>query len=82
MANVDSLLSARGGLNVTQVLRRIPPHVLNPALHRDEIDLSMAENRVIRQEILQLAKSAIETNLHYEVDNHRAVYLNGRRDSG
>ncbi|KAB8261315.1 pyridoxal phosphate-dependent transferase [Aspergillus pseudonomiae] len=66
MANVDSLLSARGGLNVTQVLRRIPPHVLNPALHRDEIDLSMAENRVIRQEILQLAKSAIETNLHYE----------------
>ncbi|PIG79338.1 aminotransferase GliI-like protein [Aspergillus arachidicola] len=66
MTNVDGLLSTRGGLNVTQVLGRIPPHVLNPALHRDEIDLSMAENRVIRHEIIQLAKVAIETSLHYE----------------
>ncbi|QRD85572.1 1-aminocyclopropane-1-carboxylate synthase [Aspergillus flavus] len=45
MTNVDGLLSTRGGLNVTQVLGRIPSHVLNPALHRDEIDLSMAENQ-------------------------------------
>ncbi|KAK6828793.1 hypothetical protein RU639_003479 [Aspergillus parasiticus] len=66
MTNVDGLLSTRGGLNVTQVLGRIPPHVLNPAFHRDEIDLSMAENRVIRHEIIQLAKVAIETSLHYE----------------
>ncbi|KAB8268857.1 pyridoxal phosphate-dependent transferase [Aspergillus minisclerotigenes] len=66
MTNVDGLLSTRGGLNVTQVLCRIPPHVLNPALHRDEIDLSMAENQVIRHEIIQLAKVAIETSLHYE----------------
>ncbi|KAE8164392.1 pyridoxal phosphate-dependent transferase [Aspergillus tamarii] len=66
MTNVDGLLSTRGGLNVTQVLGRIPPHVLNPALRRDEIDLSMAENRVIRHEIIQLAKAAIETSLHYE----------------
>ncbi|KAE8320030.1 pyridoxal phosphate-dependent transferase [Aspergillus transmontanensis] len=66
MTNVDGLLSTRGGLNVTQVLGRIPPHVLNPALHRDEIDFSMAENRVIRHEIIQLAKVAIETSLHYE----------------
>ncbi|EIT75178.1 1-aminocyclopropane-1-carboxylate [Aspergillus oryzae 100-8] len=58
MTNVDGLLSTRGGLNVTQVLGRIPSHVLNPALHRDEIDLSMAEN--------QLAKVAIETILYYE----------------
>ncbi|KAF7617894.1 hypothetical protein AFLA_006804 [Aspergillus flavus NRRL3357] len=66
MTNVDGLLSTRGGLNVTQVLGRIPSHVLNPALHRDEIDLSMAENQVIRHEIIQLAKVAIETSLYYE----------------
>ncbi|RAQ56901.1 aminotransferase GliI-like protein [Aspergillus flavus] len=66
MTNVDGLLSTRGGLNVTQVLGRIPSHVLNPALHHDEIDLSMAENQVIRHEIIQLAKVAIETSLYYE----------------
>ncbi|PYH40407.1 pyridoxal phosphate-dependent aminotransferase [Aspergillus saccharolyticus JOP 1030-1] len=57
------LLSTRGGLNLTQVLARIPPQLLNPIERRDEIDLSMAENRVIRAEVLQLARSAIETSL-------------------
>lgn len=81
MTNVDGLLSTRGGLNVTQVLGRIPSHVLNPALHRDEIDLSMAENQVIRHEIIQLAKVAIETSLYYEVANHPAAYPTGRLDA-
>lgn len=81
MTNVDGLLSTRGGLNVTQVLGRIPPHVLNPALRRDEIDLSMAENRVIRHEIIQLAKAAIETSLHDEVDSRLAVYPNDQQEA-
>ncbi|KAJ5903521.1 pyridoxal phosphate-dependent transferase [Penicillium tannophilum] len=59
----QTLLSARGNLNLTQVLGRIPPQLLNPTERHNEIDLSMAENRLIREEILQLARSAIENSL-------------------
>jgi hypothetical protein len=63
----QTLLSARGSLNLTQVLGRIPPQLLNPTERSDEIDLSMAENRLIREEILQLARSAIENSLRSKV---------------
>ncbi|KAJ6109970.1 PLP-dependent transferase [Penicillium sp. IBT 16267x] len=33
---------------------------------RDEVDLSMAENRLIQEEILQLASSAIENSLRFK----------------
>lgn len=77
----QTLLSARGNLNLTQVLGRIPPQLLNPTERHNEIDLSMAENRLIREEILQLARSAIENSLCSKV-SHTPAHMYPTADLG
>ena len=62
-------LSSRGHLNLTQVVAKIPKSIREPALdpNADIIDLSMAENHLIRGEVLQILKSSIARDLRAEV---------------
>jgi len=62
-------LSHRGRFNVVNTMSQLPKAMLEdkggntvPEEEFDAIDLSMAENWVIRQEVLQICKPAIETS--------------------
>jgi hypothetical protein len=59
--------SVRGRGNIINVLAKIPKSVLEPAFDRDDIDLSMAENPLIRAEILKILKTSIETQVQAQV---------------
>lgn len=60
-------LSSRGHLNLTQVIAKIPKSILEPTPNPNAIDLSMAENHLIREEILQIVKSSMAGDLHSKV---------------
>lgn len=60
-------LSSRGHLNLTQVIAKMPKSILEPTSNPNVIDLSMAENHLIREEILQIAKSSVAGNLQSKV---------------
>lgn len=64
---IMSGLSSRGHLNLTQVIAKIPKSILEPSPNPNAIDLSMAENHLIREEILQIVKSSIAGDLRSEV---------------
>ena len=64
---IMSGLSSRGHLNLTQVIAKIPKSILEPTSNPNVVDLSMAENHLIREEILCIVKSSIAKNLHLEV---------------
>ena len=64
-------LSKRGDANVSNIMPRIPTTILQAGWvpHEDSIiDLSMAENWLIRDEILEIQKTAIANHLDHEVD--------------
>lgn len=63
-------LSDRGMSNVTTVIPRIPKTILEAGNTHDEeeiIDMSVAENWLIRDEILKIEKEVVEKKLRSEV---------------
>ena len=60
-------ISSRGYLNLTQVVAKIPKGIREPTPNPNAIDLSMAENHLIREEILRIVKSSIVGDLRSEV---------------
>jgi hypothetical protein len=65
-------LSHRGEVNITQIMARIPKAMLDGTKNvkctnsiDDTIDLSMAENWLLRPEVLQLCKEAVQN--HFEI---------------
>lgn len=62
-----SSLSTRGQHNVSQIITKIPRGILQPTLDPDVVDLSMAENHLIRHEVSQFVKSAIADSFNAEV---------------
>ncbi|GLA70042.1 hypothetical protein AtubIFM55763_010944 [Aspergillus tubingensis] len=60
---MESSLSHRGNKNLTDVLSRFPPYLLNPNFTWHGIDLTLAENHVIRSEILSILKTCIGEGL-------------------
>lgn len=62
-----SALSTRGQYNVSQIIAKIPRAILEPTSDPNRVDLSMAENHLIRDEVSQYIKSAITTSLQAEV---------------
>lgn len=65
-------LSRRGNSNVSNILPRIPRTILEAGWVPNEdaiIDLSIAENWLIRDEILDIQKTVVKENLNREVDS-------------
>jgi len=62
-----STLSARGQFNVSQIMAKIPRALLEPSSDPNLVDLSMAENHLIRHEVSQFVKSAIAKSFEPEV---------------
>ncbi|PYH35561.1 aminotransferase gliI [Aspergillus neoniger CBS 115656] len=60
---MESSFSHRGHKNLTDVLTRFPPYLLNPNFTWHGIDLTLAENHVIRSEILSILKTCIGEGL-------------------
>ena len=60
-------LSSRWYLNLTQVIAKIPKSILEPTPNPNAMDLSMAENHLIREEMLQIVKLSIAGDLHFGV---------------
>jgi hypothetical protein len=67
-------LSSRGEINLKTVMEKIPKAILdgskNSKLFDDQvgvIDLSMAENWLIRLEVLNICKEAIQENFNAHV---------------
>lgn len=56
-------LSARGRSNVMEIMSRVPKNLLqddeNISDGNDQINLSMAENWLVRNEVLEICKNAI-----------------------
>lgn len=73
-------LSNRGHLNLKQVVANIPKKILKPTADASVIDLSMAENHLIREEILQIVKSSIAGDLLSQVCDMRDFMLSGDSD--
>ena len=64
-------LSKRGDANVSNIMPRIPTTILEAGwvLNEDSIiDLSIAENWLIRDEILEIQKTVVANYLNREVD--------------
>ena len=64
-------LSKRGDANVSNIMPRIPRTILEAgwAPHEDSIiDLSIAENWLIRDEILEIQKTVVTDYLNREVN--------------
>lgn len=58
-------LSNRGQLNVDRIMPNVPKSMLEPPEEEDDcIDLSLAENWLIRNEVLEIYKEAISE--HYQ----------------
>ncbi|CAD6594220.1 MAG: hypothetical protein ASARMPREDX12_008481 [Alectoria sarmentosa] len=55
--------STRGASNLIEIMARIPESILSPSSNTDEINLSTAENWVIRNEVLDILKSSFEKGL-------------------
>ena len=67
-------LSSRGRFNVTKTIAQLPQAMLendskgtNGEHYKKSIDLSMAENWLIRDEVLSISKPAIEKYFHGDV---------------
>ena len=64
-------LSKRGDANVTNILPRIPKTILEAGWVPNEdftIDLSMAENWLIHDEVLEIQKTVVTDYLNREVN--------------
>ena len=71
--------STRGASNLIEIMARIPESILSPSSNTDEINLSTAENWVIRNEVLDILKSSFEKGLQAHVRWFRTSSL-GRAD--
>ncbi|KAJ5578059.1 aminotransferase GliI-like protein [Penicillium hispanicum] len=60
---MESALSSRGNANLTEVLPLFPPYLLNPDFTWDGVDLTLAENQLIRGEILSILKTSVAENV-------------------
>lgn len=72
--------SVRGASNLTEIMARVPESILKPSTDPDEIDLSIAENGVIRREVLDVMKFSVEKRLQAHVRSVRTFSL-GRADA-
>lgn len=67
---MKSYLSERGHANVSHVMPIIPKTILEAGWIPNEdfvIDLSMAENWMIRDEILEIERAVVRDHLNHEV---------------
>lgn len=64
--------SDRGALNLMEIMAKVPESLLKPSSNPDEINLSIAENWVIRYEVLDILKSSLENSLRAQVRWSRA----------
>lgn len=65
-------LSQRGSANVSNIMPRIPKAILESGWIPNEgsiIDMSMAENWLIRDEVLEIQKNVANDNLNHEVNS-------------
>ena len=64
-------LSDRGRSNITQIMSRVPKKLLGDSESKlngsSTIDLSMAENWLIRNEVLEICRFAIDRKLQTHV---------------
>lgn len=61
-------LSNRGRSNITEIMNRIPAAILEGINSNDDsINLSMAENWLVRQEVLDICKASIQNNFDTHV---------------
>lgn len=74
--------SARGASNLIEVMTRVPESILKPSSNPDEINLSNAENWVVRNEVLDVLKSAVEKRLQAHVRGFRSPSLGCAAASG
>jgi len=63
-------LSKRGQFNVEKIISKIPRAILEPTSDPNQVNLSMAENHLIRDEIFEVVKKAISKSLQAEVWTH------------
>lgn len=73
-------LSQRGRANIERVMARIPKAILAGTKKTEStnslddcIDLSMAENWLIRSEVLAICKAAIDNNFDTHVSDSRVL---------
>jgi hypothetical protein len=64
--------SDRGASNLMEIMAKVPESLLNPSSNPGEINLSIAENWVIRYEVLDILKSSLENSLQAHVRWFRA----------
>ena len=78
---IKGRLSQRGVANVTSFIKRMPKNIMDAGNTADEsviVDLSVAENWLIRDEILQIQRRVVQNNLHAEVSLSSCISFNGR----
>jgi hypothetical protein len=59
--------SARGADNLANIMTKIPKSLLEPTPSTDRINLSFAENWVVRGEVLAAVKAAVDEQLNAHV---------------
>jgi hypothetical protein len=59
--------SARGADNLANIMTKIPKSLLEPTSSPGQINLSFAENWVVREEVLATVKAAIDEQLNAHV---------------
>jgi hypothetical protein len=62
-----SSLSTRGQFNVDQIIAKIPRAILEPTSDPNRVNLSMAENHLIRDEVAEIVRTAIAESFQPEV---------------
>jgi hypothetical protein len=68
-----SCLSKRGQFNVDQIIAKIPRAILEPTSDPKRVNLSMAENHLIRDEVAEIVRTAIQKSFQAEV-RYASIY--------